>query len=181
MANEFVIQASNPSALRVHDPDDEGLSDAIQTVFPLDTERAILAWNRICVPWSYKYDVSLLADDILDLLEIMLDDDAGDRVVEWPSNTFAATWSVVWDAERTTVHAKWSCVTGGLEALLGSRDSVTIPKREFLSEWKSLLGVVERALDRAGYTEEELHGLGRIRRVLARLPGHGMLYGPLPA
>jgi hypothetical protein len=180
MAYEFVIQASCPRALLVHDPDDESLSDAIQTVFPMDTERAILAWHRVCVPLGYKYDVSLLVDDILGITEVMLVDERGARVVQWPSNTFAATWDITWDEEGTTVHAKWECVSGGIESLLVSRGSIAIPKKEFLAEWKSLLVVVERALDAAGYTESQLAGLSRLRRVIAALPGHGVLYGPEP-
>lgn len=176
MAIEFVIQASCPRALRVHEPDDESLSDAIQTVFPLATERAILAWNRICVPLSYKYDVSVLADDILRLLESMLAEAQGALVVEWPSSTFAARWTITWGDALTTVRAEWRDVSGGIVSLLATHDSISVPTREFLAEWKSLLVVVERALKDAGYAEDQLTGLGQLRRVVATLPGNGELY-----
>ena len=139
-------------------------------------ERAILAWNRIYVPLSYKYDVSELADDILRLLESMLAEARGALVVEWPSNTFAAKWTITWEVAVTTVRAEWRDVSGGVVSLLASHDSISVPTREFLAEWKSLLVVVERALKDAGYTEDQLTGLGQLRRVIAALPGNGELY-----
>lgn len=176
MAIEFIIQASCPRALTAHEPDDESLSDAIQTVFPLATERAILMWNRICVPLSYKYDISELADDILRLLESMLAGGRGALVVEWPSSSFAAKWTITWTDATTAIQAEWTSVSAGIESVLASRGHIEVPTREFLAEWRSLLVVVERALAGAGYTEAQLVGLEQLRRVIAELPGNSELY-----
>ena len=55
----FYIQASNPRALK---PSfiEENLSAAIESVFPMNTENAILFWNHIAIPLSYKYDISYM-------------------------------------------------------------------------------------------------------------------------
>jgi hypothetical protein len=176
MAVEFVIQASNPRALRACDSGDQSLSDAIQTIFPLDTEWAFLAWNQVFVPLGYKYDVSMMVEDIILLLEQMLSDEQGARTIHWPSNTFSAVWDVAWKDDAMTVSAKWDCVVGGVEPLLSSRPSVSVPKAEFLAEWKSLLATTERAISSAGYTGDQIPDLIRLRNVIGKLPGHGALY-----
>ena len=65
----FYIQASNPRFQDSINIYDESLSDAIESVFPLNTENAILVWNYISIPLSYKYDISYMIEDILQLLD----------------------------------------------------------------------------------------------------------------
>ncbi|HHR2550667.1 TPA: hypothetical protein ACSY39_10840 [Listeria monocytogenes] len=55
----FFIQANTPQKTGVFESDDYDLSTAIETIFPMLTEDAILVWNHIYVPLSYKYDISL--------------------------------------------------------------------------------------------------------------------------
>ena len=61
----FYIQANNPRVLKEHDLEDKNISDAMETIFPLYTESAVMMWNHICVPLSYKYDISYMMDDML--------------------------------------------------------------------------------------------------------------------
>jgi hypothetical protein len=49
------------------DESDSTLSDAAQTVFPLE-ERAFLNWNELTLPLSYKYDISLMLEDIVEMV-----------------------------------------------------------------------------------------------------------------
>lgn len=65
----FYIQANNPKVLKEYNAEDESIADAMETIFPLYTESAILVWNHISIPLSYKYDISYMMDDVLDLLE----------------------------------------------------------------------------------------------------------------
>lgn len=60
----FYILAGNPRVQSIENSDDKSLSEAIETVFPLNTEYAILSWNYISIPLSYKYDISYMIDDI---------------------------------------------------------------------------------------------------------------------
>jgi hypothetical protein len=176
MAVEFIIQASRPRMLRANDPDDDTLSDAIQTIFPMDTERAILVWNHVYVPLGYKYDVSLMADDIVQICDDILSNMDGTRLIHWPSNTFAAVWKVVWTSGVVSVEAQWNRVVGGTESILAGRPSISIPTQDFLAEWKGPLDVVCAALKIAGYTPEQITELHRLKNVVARLPRYGQLY-----
>jgi hypothetical protein len=173
---EFLIQASNPRPLRAHDPDDESLSDAIQTVFPLDSEWAFLVWNGVYVPLSYKYDLSLMVDDIVWMLEEMLLRTTGNRVINWPSNTFSATWEMTWNEGVVKVSARWDCVLGGVEALLRGRPTISVRKSEFIAEWKTPLMIVEQTLRLAGYATDQVPSLMRLSAIIAKLPEKGVLY-----
>ncbi|WP_199242809.1 hypothetical protein [Vitiosangium sp. GDMCC 1.1324] len=170
----FLIQSSSPRSLRIHDPSDESLSDAIQTVFPMNTEWAFMVWDGVYIPLGYKYDISLLTDDVIWLLEEMALSKQGTRTIHWSSNTFSAIWHTSWDEEVVKVDAQWNCVLGGVRPLLGS--SISIEKQAFVSEWKSLLVVVEKALDTAGYTESQLPALAHLRKAIDMTPGNGALY-----
>jgi hypothetical protein len=176
MAVEFIIQVSNPRVLRANDPDDDTLSDAIQTIFPMDTERALLAWNHVYVPLGYKYDISLMADDIVQICDDILSNAKGTRLIHWPSNTFAAVWKVVWASGVVSVEAQWNRVVGCTESILAGRPNISVPTQDFLAEWKGLLDVVRTALKIAGYTPEQITELYRLESVIARLPRYGSLY-----
>ena len=173
---DFVIQASHPRAIAERSADDASLSDALQTVFPLYNEAAILVWNGVYVPLDYKYDLSVMIQDLLDLLSSILESPSGAKVVDWPSNTFAARWRVEWSGSMVSVRADWRTVVGGTEALLQARPEVSLSTSEFTSEWKMVLENAERALVGAGYQAEDLPELLRLRAVLAMIPEYGRCY-----
>jgi hypothetical protein len=176
MATEFFIQSSSPRSSLNCDPDDASLSDAIQTVFPMDTERMIMVWNYVHIPLGYKYDVSLMVDDIIVLCNDILRAQEGRRRVHWPSNSFAVIWDLVWDAGTVAVNAQWNRVVGGTESVLASKSSISIQRVDFLAEWKRPMEVVENALRMAGYTPEQIPRLVDLHNMVVRLPQHGYLY-----
>lgn len=176
MATEFFIQSSNPCSSSECDADDASLSDAVQTVFPMETERMIMIWSGIYIYLGYKYDVSLMVDDIIDLCNDILQTKDGRRCVHWPSNTFAAVWDVAWDSSAVIVNAQWNRVVGGIEAILASKPSISVPRADFLAEWKRPLEIAEGALQRAGYKPEQIPRLVALHDLVARLPQYGRLY-----
>jgi hypothetical protein len=179
MATEFIIQSSNPRSESACDPDDASLSDAIQTVFPMDTEDMLIVWNGIYVPLSYKYDVSLMTDDILDLCSDIIAAAEGYRRICWPSNTFAAVWDIRWGSDIVTVQTQWNRVVGGTEALLVARSCISIPREDFLAEWKRPLEIVADALRKAGYTQKQIPRVAFLDDIITKLPDHGHLYREL--
>jgi hypothetical protein len=172
----FAVQASNPRTLRRFEQDDRTLFDAIQTVFPIETEFAFIVWNWVYIPITYKYDVCLLIDDIIELLELVLSNDSGRRIIQWPSNTFAGTWAVEWTGDGITLDAQWECVLGEIEAILADRPVVIMTRHDFVSEWKRLLETVAEALSSAGYSTRQISGFARLNALIARIPKRGILY-----
>jgi hypothetical protein len=74
------------------------------------------------------------------------------------------------------VQSKWNRVLGGTETQLASKPEIRLSCEDFAAEWKRPLQLVERALTRAGYSVEQVSGLGRLRAVLANCGRDGQLY-----
>jgi len=175
MSYRFSIQASNPRFLAEFDADDTNLSDAVQTVFPLEAECALLAWNWIYVPLTYKYDLSVMIDDVIGLIDSMLAEPSGNRTIQWPSNTFAATWKIEWGGGITTVEAEWISVLGETEAMLARKPKVVLNSSEFVGEWRRPLEVIIAALTSAGYGTN-LPGMDRLCTLVSKIGYPGLLY-----
>lgn len=103
----FVIQAGSPRSWDRIDDDEESLGDAIEEVFMLHSEDAILRWNGISLSLGYKYDVSLLVEDLLPIIEELQSRTSGEIANHWVSNTFAHNWIFKWTGDRLTIHSEW--------------------------------------------------------------------------
>jgi hypothetical protein len=176
MATDFWIQASCPRWTTIASPDDESLADAIDTIFPSNTERAILAWRHVHIPLGYKYCISFLIDDVLTMVDQLTSSVGGQWKVVWPSNEFAAVWQLEWSGESLRVMTEWKQVVGGTEELLQRRSVLEIDRQAFLCEWTKLFTTLRDALAAAGYTEKALPGLIRLNQAIATIAEVGDLY-----
>ena len=68
----FAIQVCNPIIQVSLEKQVEYLEEAIETIFSEDTEDAYFLWNWIPIRVSYKYDLSIIIEDILILLDDLL-------------------------------------------------------------------------------------------------------------
>ncbi len=175
MSYRFTIQASSPRFTNEFDPEDESVSDAIQTAFPLETESAILSWNWVYVPLSYKYDLSMMVECVVELVGELDANVAGRKTIQWPSNTFASTWQLEWSDGVVTIHSEWLSVVGGSESALTAVSAVVMDCSAFLAEWKRPLEVVVAALVSAGYTSE-LRGMDQLVATTRKIRRYGVLY-----
>ena len=173
---EFWIQASCPKYTKSFDSDDESLSDAIQTVFPMLTEKAFLIWKAIYIPLCYKYDISIMANDILDMLENLINKSTGDMSIHWASDTFANVWMLEWNNDYLEIEAQWNSVIGGTEQILSTKGSIKIPKQRFIAEWGGILNNVIIGLKQSGYTEDKLCGMSKLIEIFNKVEGKGVLY-----
>ena len=172
----FYIQANNPRVLKEHDLEDKNISDAMETIFPLYTESAVMMWNHICVPLSYKYDISYMMDDILDLLDDLLQVKEGRRGISLLPDTFRSDWDIVWGSGQIRIISHWESVTGNLEGLLNANNRVSLKIAEFISEWKQILYIVLKGLEDNGYMESGIVNLKRLKQQYNRIPNNGILY-----
>lgn len=161
----FSIQ---PCAPEVHAT--EGAADlaaAVGAIYPMDTEDAILNWNRVAVRVGYRYDVSVLIDDLLPLLTAVAGTPTGEQRVEWGSDTFMARWDVAWNGDDLRVTAQWSSISGDYHELLNERPTVSLHRAGFLAEWSGLLATVLNGIERSGVRLERADQLDHLRRLLA--------------
>ncbi|TDU62447.1 hypothetical protein EI77_04715 [Prosthecobacter fusiformis] len=175
----FWIQASKPINKKGIDKSDATIADAIETVFPLQTEYAFMIWGSIPIPLSYKYDLSCLIDDAMDLCESLMDSHTGEMIIHWPSNTFNAKWQMTWNQVIIEIHSDFEAVIGGAENQLNLLPEIQMSKVDFLSEWKLPFQIISDALEDAGYTSREIPELIRLQKIINRIPIFGLLYREL--
>lgn len=169
----FYVQASQPRCVDAQDSEST-LTAAIERAYPLETEDAYLNWHGVRIALSYKYDISVIVEDVIEMLE-SLNAPTGELAIAWPSNTFRTDWVLRWSRAQLHCAATWECVAGGVETLLNQARPLEMPVRDFVAEWGELARQVERDLRAVGY-DETLPGLNR----LAALAGveRGYLYRP---
>lgn len=137
---QFAVQASNPRIVKeIEVNGDESLSELIETLFPLESEYAFVIWCGIFVPLNYKYDISIIVDDIVHIVKEITKNETGDICVFWPSSTFRADWTITWNKESVRISAKWHSVIGGIEIVLNSFPEIKLTKENFVSEWCEIL------------------------------------------
>lgn len=172
----FYIQASNPKSRCEAEYNNETLADAIESTFLLNTENAILMWNYISIPLSYKYDISYMIDDILMLLTALKNGEKGELTIHWLPDTFRCDWTIKWNDEQLNIQSRWENTVGHLEKLLNDAPNISIQKDDFIREWKSVLGIVVIGLKKCGYDEEEIKNMKKLIDQYESIEGNGILY-----
>jgi hypothetical protein len=84
----FRIQVSNPPVKSFVGTQVADLEEAIEKIFPEDTEDAYFLWNGIPIGVSYDYDLPENVYDVLVLLEALLNSEQGSYTVDWVSTSF---------------------------------------------------------------------------------------------
>lgn len=156
----FALQLGVPALVAVHDESDSTLSDAVQTVFPLD-ERVFLKWNGLTFSLSYKYDISLMLEDLVEMVLAVGKTGSGMFQVDWPSSGFPFHWTVRWNVSEVEIHAQPRHEPGAID--LSGHERVRVDRRAFLGAWQALLGTVLSCLEGAGYNSLQIPGLPRLR------------------
>jgi hypothetical protein len=176
--DRFIVQASNPRSLTSFDDEDCDIMDAIQTIFPMQAEYAYIVWQHVHIPVNYKYTMSHFLPSIVDAIDRLMQSDAGTLVSESLAQELPAVWYMSWTGDELNVRFEWRTPPG---QTLVAHPTLNLSKSAFVNEWKQVLGVVLRALSTAGYTDEHLSDLDRLRRVYESIPQPGVLYRePLP-
>jgi len=142
----FAIQTCNPSIVTSREMFVEDVAEAIETVFFHRTEDAMLFWNGVIIPINYKYDLSVIIDDIVVMLQNLLGKERGTCEVHFGSNSFLSIWNLKWQNNQLEISAEWHSVAGDLNAVLTRCSNLEMPLDDFIAEWKVLLKLVIDAL-----------------------------------
>ena len=174
----FAIQTCSPMLVRDQIPEEASdLSGAVEVIYAPCTEDAILFWNRVPVRISYRYDLSVLLDDLVPLIGQVVGDDEGSEETRWASNTFSAVWQMGWDYDQIRISSYWRAVAGSYEELLNSRSTVEVPRMDFLGEWRPLLDRVRIDVKTSKIRCEDILLLNRLNDLVPRLPERSSFYG----
>lgn len=172
----FYIQTSNPFIVKETNIHDSKISEAIESVFPMNTEELILFWNHVGIPISYKYDISYMIDDILMMLQNIKLKGKGELLIHWLPDTFRADWKLEWSGEKISINANWENLKGNLQKILVDSKRVELLKKEFISEWKMLLKILISALKTNGYDLLIKHQYDELVKNFKDIKDYGILY-----
>ena len=172
----FAIQVSHPATQPPDPPEAEDLAQAIQAIYPMDTEDLILVWNHVPIRLSYKYDVSILIDDLLSLLTAVLGATDGEYTVHWGSDTFNAVWKLRWGNGKMHIESNWQSALGNYEGLLNSHPTLDVGYEDFIAEWKMLLEQLQADVASAQVEITDSTSLNKLQAIDSSIPRYGQLY-----
>lgn len=139
---KFLIQPGNP----LWNPSDElaaeDLSEAIEAIFPMDTEDAMMIWGDASVSLSYKYDMSVIIEDVLFMLEALTTHHSGEETVFFSSDTFTAEWHLKWHGGVLFIHPVWKSVSGNKQAKLSELGVMEVSAHHFFRQWTAVRTVM---------------------------------------
>ncbi len=158
----FSIVPGSPGNSGICNIDDVSAWEALETA-ARDDDRAVFRWNGLEFLLSYRYDISLMALDIVEVIENIEWQPTGAIDVAWPTNGFPYVWRIHWDGREVRVHAEARPEPAAVD--LTGRDSVSLPQAKFLEELRGLLRMVARILRGAGYSPTGVDGFERLLAV----------------
>lgn len=175
---KFIIQVSNPRVCIKEDAlkDIESISELIEEIFPMLNEDMILIWNFIRIPLEYKYDVSVIINDLLELLQAILAEDEGEISIAWPSNTFRSDWNVKWKGQSLSIDSEWFSIVGLTKDILNKHQKIELSTNEFLAEWKMLLSFLIKIFKEYNLLELNLEEFDIMKNLIDKIPGVGKYY-----
>ncbi len=175
---KFAIQVSKPriNINRESLIDIESIRELIEEIFPMYTEDMILIWDCVRIPLEYKYDISVIIDEILDLLQTLLDKEEGEMLIVWPSDTFRSNWNLKWKGHSLCIDSEWISVVGLTEEILNKHKRIEISTNEFLAEWKMLLRLLIGIFNENDLLKYNFNEFRIMQSLIDRIPGIGKLY-----
>lgn len=172
---DFYIQASNPTHL--DKPEfivDDTLLGAIESVFPYETEDAILFWAGVYVPLRYKDVLSCIVSDVFWISKELRQRKSGTHTIVWGSQEFQCDWEFSWANGITEItFIRRGCI--GLDEL-AHRSPVKIEIEQFIAEWEMPFLICRRALLACGYHTSNLIVMKELDLFLNSIAGRGYLY-----
>lgn len=190
----FYIQVSNPDTINnndfIIDEIDEDIKEIfsipsgidigyiIQTIFPLYTEDALIYWQGVIIPLSYKYDLSVIYLDILYMLDEIFSNQKGAFTNNFASNTFRVDWDLIWDTKenKIQIYANWENLSNYLENILSSKNYLEMELNDFLYEWKGLLKKIIDSIEKFNIENIRKSELDFLYRIESHIPKYGLLY-----
>ena len=146
----FYIDIGKPIHRCIKGAFEDDLSDAIQAAFPMETEDAHIIWCGTPVALSYKYDVSVIMEDVICMLEQCSKENAGCIQVNFGSSTFNANWKLRIEVDSVLVTAQWNSVANNCEDSLNMNPSILVGRKFFLDQWFHLLRCAIDGVQAAG-------------------------------
>ncbi|MEV4433427.1 hypothetical protein [Streptomyces sp. NPDC049585] len=149
----FSIQAGCPATQACASASD--MADVIGELYAPEVEAAVLVWNLVPIRLSYGYDVAVMVDDLVPLLEEVQDPGFSATDVFWGPDTFTAEWKLIREGDSLRIRSRWCSVLGGYESLLSERGDVVVGATVFIDEWCKILRRIVADIEAASMELED--------------------------
>jgi hypothetical protein len=143
----FYIEVSSPAILYCPSEVAIDVADAIETIFPTH-EDGFVVWDGVRIPFSYKYDLSVMYDDIPFCMTKIRESEAGNYNLCFGSNTFCVVWNLEWKDRVISITSQWI----GLRGEIANEINNTCRYLEcevdiFIGEFKKLLQFINKNIE----------------------------------
>jgi len=119
----------------------ESVGELIENIFPQSNDCFYIKWNNIDVSLSYKYDLSIIFDDIVYIVKFL--ESQGDFLqMTFPSNTFDVIWNIKKDDNIIIITSQWNTVLSHNEEILNENPILRVDLNLFQKELSKLLNFV---------------------------------------
>lgn len=142
---EFFVLANNPTyqSLKKNYVYSD-FSEVIEALFLFETEDAFINWQGYLIPLEYKYDISVIIDDLVYMVENILSNQKQINIC-FGSDTFTADWVITLSEVALNIETCWKSVINQDINLLNSVSKLYINKTCFLKEWHGLFKILMNA------------------------------------
>jgi len=164
----FHLEAGRPVSTGDFDPTDETLVEMVQTVFPLNTDGVMLEWSGARLVLNYKYDISMMIDDVVILITHLDSNQHGEMIINWVSSGFPYRWEVNWVAPRLEIH---SSPHDPSKTTLTGRELICDSIEGFTHKWNPVLNNIISAATLAGYDVSKLRNGEMLLYIMKRKRG----------
>jgi len=117
-----------------------------------------------------------MSADLMEIVEKLLSSSEGRHEIHWASNSFASIWLLKWFGDELKIESTWSQVIGGTESILSERSNICVGRLEFVREWREVFGKLLGGLDDAGYDENSIPEMAKMRFLFQTIDRSGSLY-----
>ena len=156
------------------------LEAAFAHVFRNNLEWGIVLWSDVPVRISYRDDLPVMLNPLLDLLVYASGmEKQGHTSFHFETPNLHTTWSAEISGEMIGISAGWRHLNGGYESALNQVPMIWMSVRDFLCEWKLLLQQLLQAFDDSGARLTRRDARNRfemMQRIEAGIPARGRFY-----
>jgi hypothetical protein len=177
----FYIQVSNPTFLNPEESYDDSFKEVIEAIFPYEAEYAFLSWNGLPIPLRYKYDIGMIFNEVLSLLDFLLSSEEDlDFSITLSCFAFTSLWHIkTVENSCLSITSEWSRVESKYEQWLNNNNYIEIKRNVFIAEWKALLQKIIEAIKQSSLSvdRKSLHKLNKIENAILEF---GKIYKNFP-
>lgn len=149
----FYIQTSNPQVLICTEVV-PSIRNVPSLIFPRRTENAFVFYNSHPLRLDYKYDLGLMIDEIIQMMQALFEDDFSSYECHFNSDGFMYGFDIINKGPKLEVSIVDRFVIGG-GLPYNMKHTIHISKEQFLAEWTMLIFKLFNCILKSGISIED--------------------------